>query len=72
MAFATNPRARDDDSFSGEVSSGEAAGDDLAMSPSSDTQGARRGDNQIRGAQKDPRAGESADDDATEDDDDNA
>ena len=43
---ATNPRARDDDSFIGEVSTGEAAGDDLGISPSSDTPGARRGDNQ--------------------------
>ena len=52
---ATNPTARGDDSFVGEISSGEASGDDLAISPSSDTQGARRGDNQIRGTQKDVR-----------------
>ena len=69
---ATNPRARDDDAFMGEVSTGEAAGDDLGISPSSDTQGARPGDNQIRGRQKDPRAADKADDDATLHDDENA
>lgn len=36
---ATNPAARGDDSFAGEISSGEARGDDLPVSPSSDTQG---------------------------------
>lgn len=50
----TNP-ARDDDSFAGEVSSGEAQGEDLPVSPSSDTQGLVEGDNQLRGAQKDER-----------------
>ncbi len=52
---ATNPNARGDDAFAGEVSSGEAAGDDLPISPSSDPQGARAGDNQIHGTQKDVR-----------------
>ena len=65
---ATNPRARDDDSFSGEVSTGEVAGDDLGISPSSDTQGARRSENQIRGTQKDPRARAGDDNDTLEED----
>lgn len=44
---ATSPMARsDDDSFSAEISRGEAEGDDLGMSPSSDTQGLLEGDNQ--------------------------
>jgi hypothetical protein len=43
---ATNPPARGDDSFAGEVSSGEASGQDLGVSPSSDTQGLTPGDNQ--------------------------
>jgi hypothetical protein len=42
---ATNPMARGDDSFTGEVSSGEAQGQDMGMSPSSDTQGLTQGDN---------------------------
>lgn len=36
---AVNPIAHDDDSFVGEISSGEAQGQDLGISPSSDTQG---------------------------------
>jgi hypothetical protein len=36
---ATNPRARADDAFAGEISTGEAQGQGLPMSPSSDTQG---------------------------------
>ena len=44
---ATNPAARGDDSFSAEVSSGEAQGQDLGLSPSSDTQGLTPGDNQL-------------------------
>lgn len=48
---ATNPAARGDDSFAAEISSGEASGDDLGMSPSSDTQGLSQEDNQ--GYQKD-------------------
>jgi hypothetical protein len=43
---ATNPAARGDDSFTAEISSGEAQGQDLGMSPSSDTQGLTQGDNQ--------------------------
>jgi hypothetical protein len=50
---ANNPGAQGDDAFAGEVSSGEAAGDDLSMSPSQDTQGAVEGDNQTGGGQKD-------------------
>ena len=49
---ATNPTARGDDSFAGEVSSGEAQGQDLSMGPSQETQGAMPGDNQVDG-QKD-------------------
>lgn len=52
---ATNPAARGDDSFAGEISSGEAQGDDLPISPSSDTEGLIEGDNQIEGDQKDVR-----------------
>jgi hypothetical protein len=51
-AAATNPAARGDDSFAGEISFGEASGEDNAMSPSSDTQGLSQEDNQIDG-QKD-------------------
>jgi hypothetical protein len=65
---ATNPNVRGDDSFKGEISAGEAAGDDLPVSPSSDTQGARAGDNQISGAQKDLRD----DDDAASEEDESA
>ena len=65
---ATNPNARGDDSFAAEVSSGEASGDDLAISPSSDTQGARRGDNQIRGTQKDVRGDDDGDAELENDD----
>ncbi|HLL89390.1 MAG TPA: hypothetical protein VK324_08810, partial [Tepidisphaeraceae bacterium] len=36
---ATNPAARGDDSFAAEISTGEAQGDDLSLSPSQDTQG---------------------------------
>jgi hypothetical protein len=36
---ATNPSARGDDSFSGEISSGEAQGQDSPLSPSQDDQG---------------------------------
>jgi hypothetical protein len=43
---ATNPAARGDDSFAGEISSGEASGDDLSMGPSADRQGLTPGDNQ--------------------------
>ena len=35
-AAVTNPAARGDDSFAGEISTGEASGDDNALSPSSD------------------------------------
>lgn len=52
---ATNPAARGDDAFSGEISSGEASGQDQPISPSSDSQGASPGDNQTGGAQKDMR-----------------
>jgi hypothetical protein len=48
----TNPAARGDDSFAAEISGGEATGQDLAVSPSSDTQGLSTEDNQIDG-QKD-------------------
>jgi hypothetical protein len=41
---ATNPQARGDDSFAAEISSGEAQGQDLGISPSSDTQGLARDD----------------------------
>ena len=65
---ATNPNARGDDSFAAEISGGEASGEDLPISPSSDTQGARRGDNQIRGPQKDVRndANEEVEDEESE------
>ena len=43
---ATNPSDRGDDSFAGEVSSGEAQGQTLGLSPSSDTQGLSQDDNQ--------------------------
>jgi hypothetical protein len=46
----TNP-ARGDDSFAGEVSLGEARGQDAAMRPSQDSQGLFEGDNQA-GSQK--------------------
>ena len=36
---ATNPAARGDDSFAGEISTGEASGDDNPLSPSSDDPG---------------------------------
>lgn len=42
---ATNPGARADDAFAGEISTGEAQGQGLPISPSSDTQGLA-GDNQ--------------------------
>jgi hypothetical protein len=51
-ASAAEGTARGDDSFAGEVSLGEAAGEDLAMSPSSDTQGLSQDENQL-GEQKD-------------------
>lgn len=44
---ATNPAARGDDSFVGEVSSGETRGEDSPLSPSSDTQGLSTEDNQL-------------------------
>jgi hypothetical protein len=44
---ATNPSARGDDSFVGEVSSGEARDEDAPLSPSSDTQGLSNEDNQL-------------------------
>src|SRR5438045_2324637 len=36
---ANNPDAEEDDSFAGEISAGEALGQDLPLPPSSDTQG---------------------------------
>jgi len=51
-ASATGGLARGDDSFAGEVSFGEASGEDLPMSPSSDTQGLSQDENQADG-QKD-------------------
>ncbi|HZN66674.1 MAG TPA: hypothetical protein VFB66_15395 [Tepidisphaeraceae bacterium] len=41
---ATNPAAQGDDSFAGEVSTGEASGEDNALSPSSDSQGLQQED----------------------------
>jgi len=49
---AAEGMARGDDSFAGEVSMGEASGEDLSMSPSSDTQGLSQDENQFDG-QKD-------------------
>jgi hypothetical protein len=43
---ATNPAARGDDSFAGEVSSGEAAGEDPSAAPSQETQGLSQEDDQ--------------------------
>ena len=45
-ASAAEGLARGDDSFAGEVSLGEASGEDLGVSPSSDTQGLSQEDNQ--------------------------
>lgn len=49
---ATNPAVRGDDAFAGEVSTGEAMGQDSSLSPSQETQGLRGDDNQS-GGQKD-------------------
>jgi hypothetical protein len=58
---ATNPAARGDDSFAGEISMGEATGQDNAMSPSSDSQGEDQEGNQMSGNQKDFAADDMAD-----------
>ena len=50
---ANNPTARGDDSFAGEVSSGEAVGEDLPDAPSQDADGLSQDDNQA--GQKDMR-----------------
>lgn len=50
---ATNPTARGDDSFAGEISTHEAEGQDLSMGPSQETQGLSEEDNQE--SPKDPR-----------------
>jgi hypothetical protein len=44
-----NNPARGDDAFAGEITLGEALGEDNAMGPSSDTQGLSQGDNQPDG-----------------------